>query len=63
MSETEKWTELMKEFRGSGKSQRVWCAEKGIKRSTLRYWLERTEILSLETEIKFAELVAAGDDE
>lgn len=60
---SEKWRILIQNFRNSGKSQRVWCTEKGIKRSTLRYWLERTEILSPETEIKFAELVAAGDDE
>lgn len=61
MSEAEKQTELVREFRESGKSQRVWCAENGVKRSTLRYWLERTKQLSLGTEIRFAELVAAGD--
>lgn len=63
MSEKEKWTELAQEYRNSGKSQRVWCAERGIKRSTLRYWLERTEILSLGAEIRFAELVVKGETE
>ena len=61
MSEKEKWTELAQKYRSSGKSQRVWCDEQGVKRSTLRYWLERTEILSLGTEIRFAELVLEGE--
>ena len=29
MSEAEKWSERVQEFKESGKSQRVWCAEKG----------------------------------
>jgi len=62
MSESEKWAERVKEFRESGKSQRVWSAEQGIKRSTLRYWLERTEELSEGIEIRFAELVIGGGD-
>lgn len=62
MSESEKWAERVKEFRESGKSQRVWSAEQGIKRSTLRYWLGRTEELSEGTEIRFAELVIGGGD-
>ena len=62
MSESEKWAERVKEYRESGKSQRVWSAEQGIKRSTLRYWLERTEELSEGTEIRFAELVSGGCD-
>ena len=62
MSGSEKWAERVKEYRESGKSQRVWSAEQGIKRSTLRYWLERTEELSEGTEIRFAELVSGGGD-
>ena len=57
ISEAENWTLLIQEFRNSGKSQRVWCGENGVKRSALRYWLERTEQLSIGTEIMFAELV------
>ena len=57
ISEAENWTMLVQEFRSSGKSQRVWCGENGVKRSTLRYWLERAEQLSIGTEIMFAELV------
>ena len=45
MSEEEKWVKLIGIFKSSGKSQRVWCREQGIKRSTLRYWLERTDAL------------------
>lgn len=62
MSETEKWAVRVKEFRESGKSQRVWSAEQGIKRSTLRYWLKRTEELSEGAEVRFAELVIGGGD-
>lgn len=62
MTETEKWADRVKEFKRSGKSQRVWSAEQGIKRSTLRYWLERTEELSEGSEVRFAELVIGGED-
>ncbi len=55
--------EIAEKFRESGKSQRVWCAENGLKRSTLRYWLERSEVLSMGNEIGFAELVIAGEKE
>ena len=60
MSE-EKWQNLIEDFKASGKSQRVWCRERGIKRSTLRYWLERTDELSEGKEIRFARLVTGGD--
>lgn len=53
--------QMAEKFKASGKSQRVWCAEQGIKRSTLRYWLERMEELSEGKEITFAEVVA-GDE-
>ncbi len=52
----------VEEFKSSGKSQRVWCEEQGIKRSTLRYWLERLDELSEGKEIRFAELVTGGDE-
>ena len=38
--------QTVEKFKESGKSQRKWCAEQGIKRSTLRYWLERLDELS-----------------
>ena len=60
MSE-EKWQNLIEDFKTSGKSQRVWCREQGIKRSTLRYWLRRTDELAEGKEIRFARLVTGGD--
>ncbi len=51
----------VEEFKASGKSQRKWCAEQGIKRSTLRYWLERLDELSDGQEIAFAEIVTGGE--
>ena len=50
----------LEEFRKSGKSQREWCREAGIKRSTLRYWLERSEELAVGKEIRFARIVEDG---
>ena len=58
---TEKWTKLVNEFLESGKSQRTWCAERGFKRGTLRYWLERTDELNEGTNIRFAEIEIGGE--
>lgn len=52
---------MVEEFRESGKSQREWCREAGIKRSTLRYWLERSEELAAGKEIRFARIVEGGE--
>ena len=54
---------MVQEFKGSGKSQRVWCEEQGIKRSTLRYWLSRSEELAEGKEIRFFRLTAGGEDD
>ena len=62
MSEEEKWQNHVETFKRSGKSQRVWCREQGIKRSTLRYWLERTDELSEGREIRFAKVVIGGEN-
>ena len=51
----------VEDFKSSGKSQRKWCAEQGIKRSTLRYWLECLDELSDGREIAFAEIVTGGE--
>lgn len=48
-------------FINSNLSQRKFCSEYGIKRSTLRYWLERTEELADGKEVNFCELVVAGE--
>ena len=61
MSEEEKWKNHIEAFKCSGKSQRVWCREQGIKRSTLRYWLERSDELCEGKEVRFARLVTGGD--
>ena len=52
---------MVQKFRESGKSQREWCREAGIKRSTLRYWLERSEEISEGKEIRFARIVEGGE--
>lgn len=62
MTAQEKWERKVKEFKASGKSQRIWSAEKGIKRSSLRYWLERVDELSDGAEIKFAEVKSKGGE-
>lgn len=62
MSKSEIWAELATDFRKSGKSQRIWSAEKGIKRSNLRYWLERLDELSDGDEIIFAEITIGGEE-
>lgn len=56
------WETKVQEFKLSGKSQREWCEEKGIRRSSLRYWLDRYEDVSIGEEIVFAEVVA-GDEQ
>lgn len=58
----DQWAKEIENFKRSGKSQRVWCSEKGIKRSTLRYWLDRYEDLLIGKEITFAEVVT-GDEQ
>lgn len=47
----EQWTKLVKDFEGSGQSQRAFCAERGIGQSTLRYWRRRLEKRSGESPI------------
>lgn len=52
---------IVEEFKKSGKGQREWCREAGIKRSTLRYWLERSEELAKGKEIRFTRIVEGGE--
>ena len=60
MTAQEKWEEWIKKFKESGQSQRLWCFEQGIKRSSLRYWLDRLDELSEGEEIIFAEISLTG---
>ena len=59
--EMDKGKQIAECFKASGKSQRVWCVENGVKRSTLRYWLERVNELSERKEIVFAKIVTGGE--
>ncbi len=61
MNGAEKWTSLVQKFCASGKSQRVWCLEQGLKRSSLRYWLERLDEISEGEEVIFAEIEIGGE--
>lgn len=63
MSETEKWAAKAKEFRASGKSQRVWSKENNVNRSTLRYWIERLDELLDGSKVTFAEIEVGGDEQ
>ena len=56
MREEKKWSKVVEEFKNSGKSQRKYSEEKGIKRSSLRYWIERLEELEIGEEVVFAEI-------
>ena len=52
---------LVKRFNNSKLSQRVFCRENDVKRSTLRYWIERSEELTYGKEVRFFELVLGGE--
>lgn len=54
------WREKVQDFKESGKSQREWCRENGVKRGTLRYWIQRLDELSDGKDVIFAELCVAG---
>ena len=60
MTAQDKWEEMISQFRESGQSQRVWCAEQGLKRSSLRYWLERSDELFDGEDVIFAEIDVTG---
>ncbi len=62
MTVQDKWEEIISEFKFSGQSQRIFSAEKGIKRSSLRYWLERLDELSDGEEVIFAEIDVTGGE-
>ena len=63
MTAQDKWEEIIIEFKASGKSQRIWCSEQGLKRSSLRCWMERLDELSDGDDVIFAEIdVANGAD-
>lgn len=57
-----KGKELVKIFRKRGVSQRKFCHEYNIKRSTLRYWLDRVKDYELGRKVHFCEIVVGGEN-
>ena len=53
---------LVRKFTDSKLSGRKFCRENGIKRSTLRYWIERADELANGKEVYFSELVLGGEN-
>lgn len=56
-----KGIELVKEFSKSALSQREFCSKHNIKRSTLRYWLDRVKDYELGRKVHFCEIVFCGE--
>ena len=53
---------LVRKFTDSKLSGQKFCYENGIKRSTLRYWIERADELADGKEAYFSELVLGGEN-
>lgn len=53
---------LVKKFTDSKLSGRKFCRDYGIKRSTLRYWIERADELAYGKDVYFSELVLGGEN-
>lgn len=53
---------LTRKFKDSKLSQREFCREYSIKRSTLRYWIERADELAYGKDVYFSELVLGGEN-
>lgn len=53
---------LTRKYEDSKLSQRAFCREYGIKRSTLRYWIERADELACGKDVYFSELVLGGEN-
>ncbi len=53
---------LVKKFTESKLSGRKFCLKNGIKRSTLRYWIERADELAYGKDVNFFELVLGGEN-
>lgn len=58
----EYWATRITEYQNSGESLRGWCEKTGIKRSSMRYWVERLEELSSDScDVTFAKLAVARE--
>ena len=53
---------LVRKFTDSNLNGRKFCRENGIKRSTLRYWIEPAAELADGKEVYFPELVLGGEN-
>ena len=54
---------LVERFNESNQSQRAFCRKNEIKRSTLRYWIERCDEIAQGKEVHFCGQVLSGDRE
>lgn len=52
---------LVRDFLNSSESQRVFCNERGIKRSTLRYWLKRSDEIADGKDVVFRQIEMDGE--
>lgn len=53
---------LVRKFTDSKLSGRKFCRDYCIKRSTLRYWIERADELDYGKDVYFSELVLGGEN-
>ena len=53
---------LVRKFTDSKLSGQKFCCENGIKRNTLRYWIERADEFADGKEVYFSELVLGGEN-
>ena len=53
---------LVRKFTDSKLSGRKFCRDYDIKRSTLRYWIERADELTYGKDVYFSELVLGGEN-
>ena len=53
---------LVRKFTDSNLSGRKFCRAYDIKRSTLRYWIERADDLTYGKDVYFSELVLGGEN-
>lgn len=55
---SEQFEQMLSDYRNSGMTSNAWCLSKGIKKSTLYYWMKRLKAKSSKTDIntKWAEL-------
>ena len=55
---SEKWKQLLLEYRNSGKTVKEWCQLNKLRRSALYYWMKKlsSNIEELDTSVKWASI-------